>query len=321
MPLEPICDDGRCVWPIAMPGRSVTIFGSISAENRWQGRQDNCSNRGGTPFYFDTVPIMNNTGAPQKIRISARFPSSISSEENFPPGTVFLFDYPFNPANTGPGCRMGASAAGLRAALETTLQAGEKIEVVVASQFSHHVGEIRVDVQTAGGECHPIVCDDGIMDFPANCDDFGMSNVADYSTICPIGPIIPASGSDSMYSGYRVPMGSWIQSQGVFLEYTFPVEPGVTYEFEVFSGAPFTCANPGAPQRLRIDLLGSSSSTYFTPHRTYDSDYFSGIGGCPRLVWTAPDITTGFNGENMKVLVWNFGSATPPLFVSIREAR
>jgi len=166
--------------------------------------------------------------------------------------------------------------------------------------------------------CHPVVCGDGFIDSPETCDDFGASIGSGCDANCQI-EFINSAGLDGGGANFPVPVGRWIAttSSGFFNDYKFMAEPDKTYVIEAFVGAPYECQ--ATSPDIRLSLRGNPiNEGYFV--WTIDTDRGHGVGGCPRLVWTAPSMADGFFGEELIVSIMAILQNYDPFYVWIHEA-
>ena len=154
---DPICVAPVGPTPIAAPGATVRLAGAIdAADPTWTRPLATCAARPGSVQYYDAYRIVNNTGAPQRLTLTAAWADD---------GFLHVFSDPFNPAASPAGCVAGSDDFNgeLGSRIVDVQIAPGQVLVVVASTFDPRaaIGPYTIDVLT---QAPPAVelCADGI---------------------------------------------------------------------------------------------------------------------------------------------------------------
>ncbi|MCA9545788.1 MAG: hypothetical protein KC613_15395, partial [Myxococcales bacterium] len=131
--------------PIAAPLGAIELAGSLDAEDpRWARPNANCTPTAGVDHPYDVFRIVNLTGAPQRVDITAAWGGD---------GYLHVFQEPFDPANVA-GCVVGNddfNGVGASRIIDQAIQPGQVL-VIVASTFgaNANIGAYTIEVRTQG---------------------------------------------------------------------------------------------------------------------------------------------------------------------------
>ena len=156
---------------IGTPGETVTAMGSIDdTDMQWDRVSAGCFTQGDADHYYDTVAIVNNTGAGQFINITATWSEGAD-------GYLHIYRLPFDPESTD-GCIVGDDdfdldgsegpipAAGASQIEEIGVPNGAVLMVVLSTfNASDAIGPWNLDITTL--EPNAVFVDDQLAD-PAN---------------------------------------------------------------------------------------------------------------------------------------------------------
>jgi hypothetical protein len=136
---DPLCQIDAT--PIAPQNGTILLEGSLdNTDPTWARPSANCT-PGTAPKFYDAIPIVNETGATQRVDITAQWLGD---------GYLHIFRAPFDPNNLA-GCLVGSDDFGNNGSqiINLTIQPGE-ILYVVASTFSNNValGAYSISVYT-----------------------------------------------------------------------------------------------------------------------------------------------------------------------------
>lgn len=148
--------------PIAVPGSSIALSGALEdADGRWHRRNADCSPATTSEQVYETHRIVNQTGAPQYLRVTASWNGD---------GYLFAYRVPFSAPAPENGCIAGDDDfEGLNGSqLEDLRIEPDETLVLVASSYGSNVaiGEYQLDVLTQA----PASCGDGIREQDEICD-------------------------------------------------------------------------------------------------------------------------------------------------------
>jgi hypothetical protein len=162
--------DTAACWSIAAPvsiaprGSSVSVSGALAmTDAKWIRPTESCAAGTATSAdrFFDAAQIVNNTGQPQTIDLTATFAGD---------GFLHVFGAAFAPTSPTSDCIRGDDDFNGSTASQltgVTIAAGQTL-VVVASTFTANValGAWSVEVRTT----QPAVCGNGIIEGSESCD-------------------------------------------------------------------------------------------------------------------------------------------------------
>lgn len=168
-------DDAACTrsdptvaTAIADAGRSIGLTGSLDATDATWTRPSAACAAGANPRrLYDALRIVNRTGAPQLLRVTATWTGD---------GFLHVFREPFSALDPETNCVVGNDDhEGLTGSqLEDVRIAADEVLVIVASSFreADAIGPYTIDVYTQT----PAQCGDGIREGAEVCDGLDVEN-------------------------------------------------------------------------------------------------------------------------------------------------
>lgn len=151
--IETDCFDFAPQVTIALPGGFVDVSGALTeTDPRWDRPTETCGGTEGPSDHpFDAIPVINQTGSPQVIEVTATFSSD---------GFLHAFNSDFEASSSRQNCLMGnddfgSSSSSQLAALP--IAAGQTL-VVVPSAFvgGSFIGDYSIRVRTKSASARPI---------------------------------------------------------------------------------------------------------------------------------------------------------------------
>ena len=194
-PAGTVCDAGDCVpvdpgqaTPIAAEGGSILLDGALTEDDPlWDRMNSNCVGRRGGQFRYDALRIVNASGIPRTITVTANWGGGVD-------GYLHVFDAGFDPLSDE-GCLGGDDDFGSTAASQVAeLPIGPaQQQVIVASTFSagRTMPDYSIEVATLGDPVpFEIDCDDRIDDDGNGLVDCADPACADDPACAPGGELI-----------------------------------------------------------------------------------------------------------------------------------